>query len=80
MCGICGYIGKDCAKEILISSLKMLEYRGYDSAGIAFFDNKQIVTKKCLGNIEKLEKKMEGVKEFYGGIGHTRWATNGKVI
>lgn len=79
MCGITGYIGKKDAKEVLIKNLKLLEYRGYDSAGLAFLKNNKITTEKSIGNIEKLEKKALKISGFYCGIGHTRWATNGGV-
>ncbi|CBG40693.1 glutamine--fructose-6-phosphate transaminase (isomerizing) [Helicobacter mustelae] len=81
MCGIVGYIGKNEIKEILIHGLKELEYRGYDSAGIAVLDNqKELHTFKAVGKIQNLENK---VKDFHTqgfgiGIGHTRWATHGK--
>ena len=78
MCGIIGYIGFRNAKKILIESLKKLEYRGYDSAGIATIENKKINIYKEVGEISKLEEK---VPDFKGktGIGHTRWATHGAV-
>ena len=78
MCGIIGYVGKDEAKEVLISGLKTLEYRGYDSAGLAVF-GEEIVCVKAKGKIENLEKKL-AEKELLGksGIGHTRWATHGE--
>jgi len=78
LCGIIGYIGFRNAKKILIESLKKLEYRGYDSAGIATIENKKINIYKEVGEISKLEEK---VPDFKGktGIGHTRWATHGAV-
>ena len=78
MCGIVGYIGEDKAKDMIINGLKSLEYRGYDSAGIALVKNNEILLKKEKGEIKNLESE---VKEtgFDGniGIGHTRWATHG---
>ena len=59
MCGIVGYIGKQKAKEILINGLLSLEYRGYDSAGIAYFKNKEIKIIKEKGAISELEKKID---------------------
>lgn len=82
MCGIVGYIGKREASPILIDGLKQLEYRGYDSAGIAVFGNKSITTVKAVGKVAELERKMSGLaKELTGtlGIAHTRWATHGGV-
>ena len=79
MCGIVGYIGsKDCS-EVLVSALRKLEYRGYDSAGIAVFEDGKISVKKAQGRLDDLEKKMEyeGRPLGHAGIGHTRWATHG---
>lgn len=79
MCGIVGYIGKNKANEILINGLLKLEYRGYDSAGIAVIENKEIVCKKDTGRVRNLYK-LEGINELEStiGIAHTRWATHGK--
>ncbi|MCH5160405.1 MAG: glutamine--fructose-6-phosphate transaminase (isomerizing) [Clostridiales bacterium] len=79
MCGIIGYVGKEQASPILIDGLKKLEYRGYDSSGIAVLDNGVISTVKSVGKIAALEAKTAG-KAPSGtiGIGHTRWATHGK--
>ncbi len=78
MCGIVGYTGKNNCEKILLDCLLKLEYRGYDSAGIAIFDGEKINYKKSKGNIEKLQKAMQKT-EFTGktGIAHTRWATHG---
>lgn len=78
MCGIVGFIGKQNAKEVILSGLKSMEYRGYDSAGIAINMKDRIEVRKHVGGIENLEKITRDV-EFDGkqGIGHTRWATHG---
>lgn len=78
MCGIVGYVGKDKAKEKIIDGLKRLEYRGYDSAGIALAVDGKIQVKKHVGGIENLEKIIgDAAFESNTGIGHTRWATHG---
>jgi len=81
MCGIVGYIGNRGAKDFLLEGLKRLEYRGYDSAGLALIAEKKIYTVKSLGKVAELEKRSEGRKnldEATLGIAHTRWATHGK--
>ncbi len=81
MCGIVGYIGKEEAAPILLEGLSKLEYRGYDSAGMAVFaPGGDIVIKKAVGKLENLYHKTEDGKAVAGvcGIGHTRWATHGK--
>jgi glucosamine--fructose-6-phosphate aminotransferase (isomerizing) len=79
MCGIVGYIGEKKAKPILINGLLRLEYRGYDSAGIATIENTGIKAIKHKGRVAELENA-EGIEDLVGtiGIGHTRWATHGK--
>ncbi len=80
MCGIVGYIGKrDCA-DVLVGGLEKLEYRGYDSAGIAVFQNDIIKTVKARGKLDCMKKKLidEGKPQGFCGIGHTRWATHGE--
>ena len=80
MCGIVGYVGKQNATDVLIDGLRKLEYRGYDSAGIAVFENNKIVIEKAKGRLDNLEQKMEETHRPVGhcGIGHTRWATHGE--
>ncbi|MEA1940347.1 MAG: glutamine--fructose-6-phosphate transaminase (isomerizing) [Candidatus Caldatribacteriota bacterium] len=79
MCGIIGYIGSKEVVPILMSGLKKLEYRGYDSAGIAILEDSKIQIKKCKGKIVKLENLLEkGIPKGKIGLGHTRWATHGK--
>jgi glucosamine--fructose-6-phosphate aminotransferase (isomerizing) len=79
MCGIVGYIGHREAYPIIIKGLKRLEYRGYDSAGIALFDGNDIKLSKTKGKVVDLEKRLEKEITTNGtlGIGHTRWATHG---
>ncbi len=78
MCGIIGYIGKEkCAKKVLIEGLKCLEYRGYDSAGVAIFNGTSLDITKAIGQIVNLQKKLENEEEGLMGLGHTRWATHG---
>ena len=79
MCGIVGYIGKRQVLPILIKGLKRLEYRGYDSAGVAFFHQEEIKLQKSVGRIQELEKKLDYSLSSHIGIWHTRWATHGKV-
>ncbi len=80
MCGIVGYVGpRDCS-DVLVSALTKLEYRGYDSAGIAVFENGKIEVAKSKGRLSDLVDKMnkEGKPMGHAGIGHTRWATHGE--
>lgn len=78
MCGIAGYIGTEQALPFLISGLKKLEYRGYDSAGIAIYHDHHIEVRRQVGKIADLEKSIAGqVIEGNQGIAHTRWATHG---
>ena len=80
MCGIVGYIGKAKAYPILLKGLKRLEYRGYDSAGIALYDGQDLNICKTAGKVADLEAKCEAElsREGHVGIGHTRWATHGE--
>ncbi len=80
MCGIVGYLGEKNTKEILLDGLKELEYRGYDSAGIAVLQNNKFDSFKAIGKLVNLEEKTKDfiTQKFAVGIGHTRWATHGK--
>lgn len=79
MCGIVGYIGKEQAAPIILDGLDRLEYRGYDSAGMAVYDGEKICTRKAIGRLKVLENITRGGESMPGtcGIGHTRWATHG---
>lgn len=79
MCGIVGYIGKKEAYPIVIKGLKRLEYRGYDSAGVALYDGEKFISCKTKGKVSDLEEKSSNENIVNGsiGIGHTRWATHG---
>jgi len=80
MCGIVGYVGRSEAAPILLDGLRRLEYRGYDSAGVAIVDGNHVETRKCAGRIAALTKLMsEKPPAGSFGISHTRWATHGKV-
>ncbi len=78
MCGIVGYFGPQSPKKVLLNGLKKLEYRGYDSAGIAIHNDSGFAVYRAAGKLSQLENKVENV-DFSGnlGIGHTRWATHG---
>lgn len=79
MCGIVGYIGKRNAVEVLLDGLRKLEYRGYDSSGIAIVKDKQITIEKAEGKLCNLEEKIKDLHLNSSiGIGHTRWATHGR--
>lgn len=79
MCGIVGYIGRQQAAPILLEGLSRLEYRGYDSAGIAVFDGERLQTEKVMGRLKGLKELTHDGATMRGtsGIGHTRWATHG---
>lgn len=77
MCGIVGYIGKQKALPRVLSGLKFLEYRGYDSAGVAFVKDNSVEILKEVGKIKNLESLVNYDEETYMSIGHTRWATHG---
>jgi glucosamine--fructose-6-phosphate aminotransferase (isomerizing) len=79
MCGIVGYIGNKEAAPILINGLKKLEYRGYDSVGVAVLGNEELTVLKCKGKLASLEEKISvNYPKGFMGLGHTRWATHGK--
>ncbi|PSO44312.1 MAG: glutamine--fructose-6-phosphate aminotransferase, partial [Parcubacteria group bacterium QH_9_35_7] len=80
MCGIVGYIGNKDASSILLKGLEKLEYRGYDSAGIATLENSVIKRVRSVGKIKNLKQKVN-LDQFNStrGISHTRWATHGSV-
>src|SRR6476646_2880344 len=79
MCGIVGYVGRSEAAPILLDGLRRLEYRGYDSAGVAIVDGDKVDTRKCAGRIAELTKLMaDRPPTGTFGISHTRWATHGK--
>ncbi|MFW6099707.1 MAG: glutamine--fructose-6-phosphate transaminase (isomerizing), partial [Thermodesulfobacteriota bacterium] len=79
MCGIVCYIGNKPAKQILLEGLKRLEYRGYDSAGLAVQDGKKISWQRAVGKISELERRVNGMDmKGTSGIAHTRWATHGE--
>ncbi len=80
MCGIIGYIGNKPANEVIFDGLTRLEYRGYDSAGIAVVDNEKIHVKKDIGKLKNIRKLLvdDFNSESHIGIGHTRWATHGR--
>lgn len=79
MCGIVGYIGPKSVVPILLDGLKKLEYRGYDSAGVAVIERNKILVVKSVGKIARLEEKLETyTPQGNIGVGHTRWATHGR--
>src|SRR5712664_3250721 len=78
MCGIVGYVGHRPALDVVVGGLRRLEYRGYDSAGVAIIGADELQVAKKAGRIENLDKELSG-RTITGttGIGHTRWATHG---
>ena len=80
MCSIIGYKGQLNAAPLLVNSLKQMEYRGYDSVGIAVINNGKVIVKKGVGNVSTITEKFDlGMMPGHTGIGHTRWATHGQV-
>ena len=79
MCGIVGYVGDDQAAPILLNGLEKLEYRGYDSAGVAVYNGRSLEVAKAKGRLKILKDMLDDGKNLHGtiGIGHTRWATHG---
>src|SRR5262245_66565425 len=79
MCGIVGYVGPKPVAEVLIEGLRKLEYRGYDSAGIAVVENGRLDVRRCAGKLKNLEDilALQPVSGTFG-IAHTRWATHGR--
>jgi len=77
MCGIVGYIGPREATPILLNGLKRLEYRGYDSAGLAVLMEGHIEVRREAGKLNKLVELVQASHSAVAGIGHTRWATHG---
>lgn len=80
MCGVVGYVGKRPVLDVLIKGLRRMEYRGYDSAGVAYFDRNTLQVQKSEGKLANVEKLLTGLNPggLQCGIGHTRWATHGK--
>src|SRR5919201_3004889 len=80
VCGIIGYVGERPAKELLVEALERLEYRGYDSAGLALLESDGLDYVRAVGNLEKLKQAAESNGSVaHTGLGHTRWATHGRV-
>ena len=79
MCGIVGYLGPLSAAEVIVAGLKRLEYRGYDSAGLATMNGKGLALRRTVGHVSQLKDSLN-LAPLSGsiGIGHTRWATHGK--
>ena len=80
MCGIVGYVGKRSAQDVLLDGLEKLEYRGYDSAGVALALDSGIRVVKSKGWLTQLRQKLaaQALAQSFCGIGHTRWATHGE--
>src|ERR1700741_5326425 len=79
MCGIVGILGREPVAEQLVDALKRLEYRGYDSAGVATLENGRLTRLRAEGKLRQLESKLRGAPlKGRIGIGHTRWATHGR--
>src|SRR5689334_6656017 len=79
MCGIVGYIGNRNASEVLVEGLRRLEYRGYDSAGVAIMNGKGVELRRSMGKLSALESLLKEHPIIGSmGVGHTRWATHGR--
>ena len=80
MCGIIGYVGERACKPLLLQGLQRLEYRGYDSAGLALLEPDGLDYVRAVGNLQKLKQAAESRRSTATtGVGHTRWATHGRV-
>ncbi len=80
MCGIIGYVGRRACKPLLLQGLERLEYRGYDSAGLALVEDGGLRHVRAVGNLQRLKQAAEDLRsESTTGVGHTRWATHGRV-
>src|SRR6266513_2581843 len=79
MCGIIGYVGRRPCKGLLLSGLERLEYRGYDSAGIALLTGSGLEYTRAVGPLQNLKKRAGRSSAAVTGLGHTRWATHGGV-
>ena len=80
MCGIIGYVGSRPCKPLLVYGLERLEYRGYDSAGLAFLEDGRFEHVRAVGNLQFLKEAAGRItSEATTGVGHTRWATHGRV-
>ncbi len=79
MCGIIGYVGSDDCAPLILQGLERLEYRGYDSAGIAIWQNGTVEIRRAVGKLRNLRRLVEGAPmPGTTGVGHTRWATHGR--
>ncbi|MGH7400082.1 MAG: glutamine--fructose-6-phosphate transaminase (isomerizing), partial [Candidatus Rokuibacteriota bacterium] len=79
MCGIVGYVGPGSATEVILDGLRRLEYRGYDSAGLAVLDNGVLALRRGAGKVDRLESLLQREPATGRiGLGHTRWATHGR--
>ncbi len=80
MCGIIGYVGPRASKPLLVAGLERLEYRGYDSAGLALLEDDGLDYVRAVGNLQNLKRTAgDNGSQSTTGLGHTRWATHGSV-